>query len=171
MKIRSYTETESVEIEGGRFELAPIPDGVWRNLALRSAASTRDARRRALVELRAAGEEATADTVATTMLLDPVHRRELEQLAREAVGWGVRAHTVAGLEFKPGEREYLGRKYSGASDDTVADYADTRLDAGGTLLNALYVRVHEKNTLDPLAKKNSPPPSGSTPDGGAASTA
>ncbi len=171
MKIRSYTETESVEIDGGQFQLAPIPEGVWRNLALRSTASSRDARRRALIDLRGAGEEVDDGAVQRAMFLDPVHRRELEELAREAVAWGVRGHTVEGLAFTPGEREYFGRKYSGASDETVADYADTRLDAGGTLLNALYVAVHRKNSLDPAQKKSSPPPSDTTPDAGAAPTA
>lgn len=153
MRIRSYTQTETVEIEGGRFELAPIPHGVFTNLTLRSVASTNAANRRALIALRADGKEPSEDLVRRACMLDPEYRREVEALHREYVAWGVRGHMVEGLDFVGVEREYLGRKYPTASDETVADYADTTLESGDALLSALFLEVMRKNRTAEAEKK------------------
>lgn len=171
MRVPSNGQVDKVVVEGGEFELAPIPEGVWRRLALRSSSAARAAKRRAVLDLKAAGEEVNEESVGLASYLDSVYRDEVEVLQRESVAWGVRGHQVEGLPFVAAERDYFGRKYQGASDQTVGDYADTRLDAGGTLLQALYLEVFRKNALSPLEKKDSAPPSGTTDGGGAATTA
>lgn len=171
MRVPSYGQVDKLTVEGGTFDLAPIPDGVWRRLALRSSAAVRAAKRRAVLDLKAAGEEVNEESVSVAIYLDEIYRDEVETLQRESVAWGVRDHQVEGLPFVSAEREYFGRKYVGASDQTVGDYADTRLEAGGTLLGELYLAVYRMNALSPLEKKSSGPPSGTTDGGGAATTA
>lgn len=171
MRVPSYAKVDTVEVEGGRFELAPVPDGVWRGLALRAAAASRAAKRRAILMLKAAGDEVSEDQVEDAMYLDPVYRDELEALKRESVAWCVRGHVVEGLPFVAAEREFFGRSYPGASDETVRDYADTRLDRGGVLLDALYVEVSHKNSLSPVEKKSSGQPSETTAGAGDVTTA
>jgi len=171
MRVPTYAQVDQVEVEGGKFDLSPIPDGVWRRLALRSAAAHREAKRRAILDLKASGEEVSEETVSLAIYLDAQYRGEMEGIQREAVAWGVRGHQVDGLEFKPATRDYFGRGYLGASDETVADYSDTRLDGGGTLLHALYLAVSEKNTLSLAQKKSSVPPAETTAGGGTATTA
>jgi len=171
MRVRSFTEVEKVTIEDATFDVAPIPDGVWRTLRLRGLQAQRDATRRALIDLRAAGEEPTEERVAEWVWLDTRYRDEVEAAMRETVAWGIRGHQVAGLEWAGQEREWMGRHYRTTSDATVAEYADTDLDAGGSLLQALYLKVAEQNSLSPASKKNSPPQSPPPAGAGPAPTA
>lgn len=171
MRVPSYAKVDTVEVEGGRFDLAPVPEGVWRGLALQVASATRAAKRRALFALKESGDEISEGAVTELTYLDGVYRNELEVIKRESVAWCVRGHVVEGLPFVAAEREFFGRRYPGASDETVRDYADTRLDRGGVLLDALYVEVSRKNSLSPVEKKSSGPPSETTAGAGDVTTA
>ncbi len=170
MKRLSYSETTEVEVDGARFVLGCIPLQKWTDVRLRARRAWLEAERRALVVLAGMtlSEEERDRRVAEEIVSDPVYRAAYEEIIREAVAWGVVGHTwEGGPAFEPTQRTYFGRTYVGASDSLVADYADTALNGGGRLVETLYLRVSEKASLGPDAKKKSPPPtsSPSTPDG------
>jgi hypothetical protein len=147
---------ERVLVDGVGFDIGPVPDGIWRTLRLRGAQSERAATRRALIELKAAGEDVSEERVRDLVWVDPVYRDEVEGLMREAVAWGVRGHEIPDLPFIAEEREWMGRKYPAAADSIVGEYADARVDGGASLLQALYLAVSERNALDASQKKSSP---------------
>lgn len=166
----SYARIDEVSIEGATFQVQPVPDGVWRTIRLSGLAALRAAKRRALLDLRAAGDDATAEAVDDLAFLDPAYRTEIERLERDAVAWGVAGHSGLSFEFRAEERPFFGRTYRGASLATVSDYADTAI-PGGRLLHALYLAVLAKNDLPAAEKKSSPPPSPAAPGDGTATTA
>jgi hypothetical protein len=167
----TYTEIDRVEIEGATFDLCPIPSGVWRTLQLEGFAAVRAAQRRQILAAKAAGEQVDEDTIRATLTLEAEYRSAIEGLERRAVAWGVRGHSGLPYPFAAAERDYFGRKYAGASEETVCAYADTRLEDGSGLLHVLYLKLHEKNDLVEGSKKNSASPPDTTASDGTAPTA
>jgi hypothetical protein len=165
----TFTEIDRVEIEGAAFEVGPIPEGVWRRIRLEGVNARRAATRRALLAL---GPEAITEDVDAAIVTDTDYSAAMERNMREAVAWGVRGHVIPnGPAFKGAAREFFGRSYPGASDETVSDYSEIHLESGETLFGALYVKVSEKNQLGPREKKVSPPPLETTDGDGTAPTA
>lgn len=155
MRRVSYSETERVEIEGASFDLCSIPAHKWTEIRLRARRALLRAKRAGLASLRESGVDSPSEEdVVTEAWLDPEYRREYESAIRETVAWGVRGHTLEGVPFVAASRDCLGRSYAGASDETVGAYSEHFLDAGGTLLEALYLRVSQKNSVSPAEKKS-----------------
>lgn len=172
MRVPSYTETDPFEMEGATFQLGVIPRGQYTILSLEGQRAVDQARRRALLDLKAQGNATPSqDDVAEAARLDPAYIAALELHMAKVVAWGVRGHAgvqdSAGAEvpFAGAVREYLGGKYPGASDETVAMYG------GAGILVSLYNAVSGKQQLDQASKKNSPPPQASTPGSSPAPTA
>lgn len=173
MLAKDYSEVEDVEIDGVKFKIGWIPSGKWRLLIIAQEAVRRAAIRRTLIALKAQGNASpTPEETYDALIFDAEFVEGMEKLKMEAAAWGVRGHsglkTSSGAEvpFKGETREYLGKKYEGASMETVATYQDV-----GSLLSELYTRASEKNSLGESQKKSSAPLPDTSTDDGTATTA
>jgi hypothetical protein len=174
MKARTYSEVDRVEVDGVTFLVGWIPRDKFAAIQLTSAKAYRDATRRALAALKARGElpddeKERKAAIAAELRFDIEWTEALEAHMRMVVAWGVVGHEAlvdgagAAVPFAGVDREFLGRKYRGAGDETVAVYGDVP-----GLIAELYLEVSRKNALsDDQKKVSSPPPS---PAGGSTAT-
>jgi hypothetical protein len=175
MIVRDYSESREVVADGVRFRVGHVPHGRWRQIALAGADAYRNAVRRSLSRARTqttpAEYEALTDDERALLLEalrneDPGFLATIEEMQREAVKWGLRGWEGAPVAFEGAEREYMGRRYAGASDRDVEIVADNR-----ATLAALYVAISEMNEVTVTEKKSSPSPTPTTAGVGPASTA
>lgn len=174
---RTYSEIDRVDIGGVTFLIGWIPRDKYAALALAGAKASRDALRRALAALKERGdlpvdEEERKKAVELEMRFDTVWTEALASYQRSLAAWGVAGHeglrdgAGAAVDFVAVEREFLGRRYSGASEETVAVYADVP-----GLIEELYLAIAMKNALGADQKKVSPLPPSPTDGSSTAPTA